>query len=76
MKKKLYRIFLIAISTASIAGLAETVRAAKEEQKQKTEVSAYDTVYCVGSVSKVYVTLTVMQLVDRGKVDLDASVTD
>ncbi|MBQ3905816.1 MAG: beta-lactamase family protein, partial [Lachnospiraceae bacterium] len=76
MKKKLLRIFLIAISAASIAGLAGTVKAAKAGQEQTTEVSVDDTVYCVGSVSKVYVTLTVMQLVDQGKVELDAPVTD
>ncbi|MBQ1849757.1 MAG: beta-lactamase family protein, partial [Lachnospiraceae bacterium] len=76
MKKKLLRIFLIAISAASIAGLAGTVKAAKAGQEQKAEVSVDDTVYCVGSVSKVYVTLTVMQLVDQGKVELDAPVTD
>ena len=35
-----------------------------------------NTIYCVGSVSKVYVTAAVMQLVDQGKVDLDAPVTD
>ena len=34
------------------------------------------TIYNVGSVSKVYVTVAVMQLVDQGKVDLDAPVTD
>lgn len=35
-----------------------------------------DRIYCVGSVSKVYVTTAVMQLVEQGKVDLDAPVTD
>ena len=35
-----------------------------------------NTMYCVASVSKVYVTAAVMQLVDQGKVDLDAPVTD
>lgn len=35
-----------------------------------------NTIYCVASVSKVYVTAAVMQLVDQGKVDLDAPVTD
>ncbi len=40
--------------------------------KQDTD----DTTYCVASVSKVYVTTAVMQLVDQGKVDLDAPVTD
>ena len=33
-------------------------------------------VYCVGSVSKVYSTAAVMQLVDEGKVELDGPVTD
>lgn len=33
-----------------------------------------DRIYCVGSVSKVYVTTAVMQLVEQGKVDLDAPV--
>ena len=32
-------------------------------------------IYCVGSVSKVYVTAAVMQLVERGLVDLDKPVT-
>ena len=35
-----------------------------------------NTIYCTGSVSKVYVTAAVMQLVDQGKVDLDAPVID
>ena len=35
-----------------------------------------DEIYCVGSVSKVYVTTAVMQLVDQGKVDLDTPVTE
>ena len=33
-------------------------------------------VYCVGSVSKIYATVAVMQLVDVGKVELDGPVTD
>ncbi|MGL4344680.1 MAG: serine hydrolase domain-containing protein [Cellulosilyticaceae bacterium] len=33
-----------------------------------------DTLYCVGSVSKMYTTLAVMQLVEDGKVDLDTPV--
>ena len=33
-------------------------------------------VYCIGSVSKVYVTTAVMQLVDKGLVNIDAPVTD
>ena len=33
-------------------------------------------VYCIGSVSKVYVTTAVMQLADKGLVNIDAPVTD
>ncbi len=33
-------------------------------------------IYGIGSVSKVYVTTAVMQLVDQGKVDLDSPVTE
>lgn len=32
--------------------------------------------YCIGSVSKVYVTTAVMQLADKGLVDIDAPITD
>ena len=44
-------------------------------QKTASEGDA-DQIYCIGSVSKVYVTTAVMQLVEQGKVDLDAPVTD
>ena len=76
MKRKCLRIFMVMISMAFIGVLAGTVRAEKSENEQKTEASVDDTVYCVGSVSKVYVTVAVMQLVDQGKVELDAPVTD
>lgn len=33
-------------------------------------------IYCVASVSKVYVTAAVMRLADEGKVDLDAKITE
>ncbi|MBO4901783.1 MAG: beta-lactamase family protein [Lachnospiraceae bacterium] len=33
-------------------------------------------IYCVGSVSKVYVTAAAMRLADEGKLDIDAPVTD
>ena len=50
------------------------------DDTKKTEASTddvtVDQIYGVGSVSKVYVTTAVMQLVDQGKVDLDAPVTD
>ena len=33
-------------------------------------------IYCVGSVSKIYSTAAVMQLVDEGKVGLDTPITE
>lgn len=36
-----------------------------------SDVQSNERIYCVGSVSKVYVTAAVMQLVDRGLVELD-----
>lgn len=50
-----------------------------QTQTADTSASAADDsgyVYCVGSVSKIYSTAAVMQLVDEGKVELDAPVTE
>lgn len=44
----------------------------KESQEEKDT----DQFLNIGSVSKMYVTVAVMQLADQGKVDLDAPVTD
>ena len=41
-----------------------------------TQTTADERIYCLASVSKVYVTAAVMQLVDQGLVDLDAPVTE
>ncbi|MCR5228426.1 MAG: beta-lactamase family protein, partial [Eubacterium sp.] len=49
---------------------------------EKTDITSgkiFDTeekIYGIGSVSKVYVTTAVMQLVDQGKVELDAPITE
>ena len=78
MKKKVLRAILIACSAFCICGgaLMGTVRAEKADQGARTENGVDDTVYCVGSVSKVYVTVAVMQLVEQGKVGLDDPVTE
>ncbi|MCR4845739.1 MAG: beta-lactamase family protein, partial [Eubacterium sp.] len=47
-----------------------------KENETSTNHGTADQIYGVGSVSKVYVTTAVMQLVEQGKVDLDAPVTD
>ena len=48
----------------------------KEVTGKASGISFEDPVYCVGSVSKVYVTAAVMKLVDEGKMELDGPVTD
>ena len=50
--------------------------AADKNITSKENATIDNTIYNVGSVSKVYVTAAVMQLVDKGQVDLDAPVTD
>lgn len=50
-----------------------------DEKTDKTSGKLSDTeekIYGIGSVSKVYVTTAVMQLVDQGKVELDAPITE
>ena len=41
----------------------------------KSKTATPDTVYRVGSVSKLFTDLAVMQLVDEGKIDIDGPVT-
>lgn len=53
-----------------------TVKAAQPEQLAQPEQEQGAEVYGIGSVSKMFGTVAVMLLVDRGKVDLDAPVTD
>jgi CubicO group peptidase (beta-lactamase class C family)/D-alanyl-D-alanine dipeptidase len=45
------------------------------EDAERTRPASPDTVYRVGSVSKLFTDIGVMQLVERGEVDLDAPVT-
>ena len=65
---------------------ADTVSANKDSSSVSNSTPTYangwddakdvSPIYCVGSVSKVYATAAVMQLVDAGKVELDGPVTD
>ena len=49
----------------------------EDEAKQQVSVPAsHLTVYRVGSVSKLFTDIAVMQLVEQGKLDLDAPITD
>ncbi len=65
IKKALLLGCLGLMCTVAFAGLKVSAKELNDEY-----------VYCVGSVSKVYSTAAVMQLVDEGKVSLDAPVTD
>lgn len=77
MKKKI----LAAISALCMAGtvyasVGNVVNAEPVQPEHTAETTAsQDRIYCIASVSKMYSALTVMQLVDEGKVELDAPVT-
>ncbi|PQO43961.1 serine hydrolase [Blastopirellula marina] len=47
----------------------------KQDAAEKSPATA-ETIYRVGSISKLFTDLAVMQLVEQGKLDLDAPVTD
>ncbi len=53
-----------------------TVSTSEGESASSTGDTDTDHIYGVGSVSKVYVTTAVMQLVEQGKVELDTPVTE
>lgn len=86
MNRKIMNGFIIAgISTLGLLGMAvvtdfktddDGLRVYAAESATDADEDVDSTIYNVGSVSKVYVTVAVMQLVDQGKVDLDAPVTD
>ena len=86
MKIKNIRIISLGLSALMLAGISSVtgvggvsgsaVVAAEGEVQGAASEGDADQIYCIGSVSKVYVTTAVMQLVEQGKVDLDAPVTD
>lgn len=47
---------------------------ARGQELQHDAVLSTDTLYCIGSCSKLFATVATLQLVDRGLVDLDTSV--
>lgn len=77
MKKKM----IAAVSALCMAGTVYTSvgNAANAEPVQSEHTAettaSQDRIYCIASVSKMYSALAVMQLVDEGKVELDAPVT-
>lgn len=73
--KKAITATLAIFCTAAIAANSVQASAAVQETPDARE-SDEERVYCIASVSKVYATAAVMQLADRGLVDLDAPVTE
>ncbi len=72
-------VYLSLTLVASLPGINHLLVHANSDKKSITvgeDERINDTIYNVGSVSKVYVTVAVMQLVDQGKVNLDSPVTD
>ena len=58
------------------ASVGNAVHAESAQSEHTAEATAsQDRIYCIASISKMYSTLAVMQLVDEGKVELDAPVT-
>ena len=70
-------VILLALAAASSAVVPNAKTLADSAHSEvKIPEGNQERVYCVGSVSKVYVTAAVMQLKDKGLVDLDSPVTD
>ena len=79
MKKRMMTAALAACLLLSACGStakAENVPAGNAQDSAVAVADDSGYIYCVGSVSKVYSTAAVMRLVDAGKVELDAPVTE
>ncbi|MCR4644166.1 MAG: beta-lactamase family protein [Oscillospiraceae bacterium] len=78
MKKRMMTAALAACLLLTACGSTAKAENAPAQNTAAATIAADDSefIYCVGSVSKVYSTTAVMQLVDEGKVELDAPVTD
>ncbi len=77
MKKKMIAaIFALCMAGTVCASAGNAVHAEPAQSELTAEAAAsQDRIYCIASVSKMYSTLAVMQLVDEGKIELDAPVT-
>ncbi|MCR5291276.1 MAG: beta-lactamase family protein [Eubacterium sp.] len=86
MNKRIVRTTVLGLTLVTVFGMnaaegvenssGKYVLAAENVTRETATKSDADKIYGVGSVSKIYVTTAVMQLVEQGKVDLDAPVTD
>lgn len=75
-KKMIAAISALCIAGTVYASVGNAANAEPVQSEHTAETTAsQDRIYCIASVSKMYSTLAVMQLVDEGKVELDAPVT-
>lgn len=64
------------LAAVLLAAPAAALPAAAAETNTDPAYETRETLSCIGSVSKMFATTAVMQLVDAGKVELDAPVTE
>ena len=77
MKKKMITAMSALCMAGTVCVSAGNAVHAEPAQSELTaeKTASQERIYCIASVSKMYSTLAVMQLVDEGKVELDAPVT-
>lgn len=73
MKKMITTALALVLALTAFTGSTHVL--AQEIYESSASDNNGERIYCVGSVSKVYVTAAVMQLVDQGLVELDAPIT-
>ncbi|MCR5119084.1 MAG: beta-lactamase family protein [Lachnospiraceae bacterium] len=81
MKKAIITTLMIMFTTAAVAGSVSAAGSLQEgtaaaQSGAASQDADVERVYCLASVSKVYAAAAVMQLADRGLVELDAPVTE
>lgn len=89
MKSKKYRLLVMTLVGALVLSVpltgctqqapSETKTAGTSKQftsPEPVKTTSKEKIYSVGSVSKVYVTTAIMQLSEKGKINLDAPVTE
>ena len=74
MKKN--RIAALAAAVAIAAVSAAIPVKAEHDIVENKSYDSHDTLSCVGSVSKTFAAMAVMQLADQGKVDIDKPITE
>ena len=75
-KKMIAAISALCMAGTVCASAGNAVHAEPAQSELTAEAAAsQERIYCIASVSKMYSSLAVMQLVDEGKVELDAPVT-